>query len=103
MASSTVANAKHATLSSTTQDTVTITDPVTSVVVLNRSGAGPLSVRVGRSPVPSNITTLLEDDTEYVPAGGYVELVPTGNRGDATDVVVKIKGDGNAYSVIGVV
>lgn len=102
MASYSVVSAKHATLSTTTQDTVTLTSAPHRVAVINRSGATALTVRGQFGAPPSDITNAQEDDTEYVPEGGFIEiqLAPAGTAGGSS--YVKVKGNGNDYSVIGV-
>lgn len=96
MATYTVVSAKHATLSTTTVDTVNVSSNVGSVIVLNRSGTSDLTVTTS---VGSTAATpvALADDTIIVPAGMSVVWSSGGAR-DQT-VQVKVLGNGNAYSV----
>lgn len=83
---------KHATLTGTDEDVVTLAwRPY--VEILNRSGTADLTVRVGGGDTAPEAD---EDDTEVVPAGSWLVL-PAGGQADT--VVVHVVGDGNAYSV----
>lgn len=95
MADYTVNKSKHATLTSTDEDVVTMTWRQ-FVEVLNRSGTADLTVRVGGAGAPDPDG----DDTEIVPAGTGLILEAGGQT--ATGVIaVHVVGDGNAYSVTG--
>lgn len=87
----------HATLSSTTVDTVTLsTDDLQGVEVVNRSGATTIYFRCdGTAAVAAANGTfaVLAGQSLYVPLGGGLGSAST---------VVSIIGDGNAYSVHGV-
>lgn len=91
MASYTVERSKHATLSGTTVDTITITGAHNEIEVFNRSGSADLYVTVdGKTPTSAG------DNTDIVPAGtSLVVPAPAGDGG----TVVKILGNGNAYTV----
>lgn len=92
MASLSAAKSKHATLSGTTVDTVTLTGGYEFVEILNRHATEILSVTTnGVTP------TAAGDDTEVIPGGGSVVLEFSG-----ATAAVKIIGNGNAYSVTGV-
>lgn len=100
MSAYSVVLAKHQTLSTTVQDTVTLTGVPTRITVVNRHATEILTVRIGWSSAPADITTALEDDTDYVPAGGFVTFTaPEGINSVAP--VVKLKGSANTYSVVG--
>lgn len=88
---------KHATLSGTTVDSVTLTKAFGKVEVLNR-GTGTLYVTTGNSVSGTTDPTAAGDDTTVVPAGACVELDANGRTG----FTVKIIGNGDAYSVQGV-
>lgn len=92
MASLSAKVAKHATLTGTTVDTVTLTTPGRRVEILNRSATEILSVTIdGSTP------TALGDETYVVPASQVLTLpVPL------SGCVVKIIGNGNPYSVMAV-
>lgn len=92
MAAYNVVRAESATLTGTTADVVTLNGVyVFGVQVINRSGAGPLSVTVdGATP------TALGDDCLVVMPGDTV-LIPLFPR--AGGVVVRVVGDGNQYTV----
>lgn len=94
MANLTAASAKHATLTSTTVDTVTLTGSFQSFEVVNRHATEVLWVTYGEA-APAD-PTAGGDDCIFVPAAGVVTLDADGK------VVVKILGNGNAYSVQGV-
>lgn len=100
MANYSASRAKHATLGGTTQDMVTLTVYASAVEILNRAGDAPISVRAQWSTAPTDIASALEDDTEVVPAGGFVRIA--GPAIGTSPVIVKLKGTDNEYSVIGV-
>lgn len=91
MASYNVVKAKHETLTGTTVDTVTFTQQWSRIEVINRSSTGePLYVTT------NSVTPVAEaDDTDIVMPGEAVVL-------NCETEVVKIIGDGNDYSVVGV-
>jgi hypothetical protein len=92
MTSYSVARAKHATLSGTTVDTVTVTGAHEEIEVLNRSGAADLYVTTdGSVPVAG------ADNTDIVPVGTSLVLRASAGEGGT---VVQILGNGNAYSVV---
>lgn len=92
MASYSVARSKHATLSTTVVDTVTLSDFGQLVEVVNDDGTNALWVTVdGTTPVAS------ADNTHRVPANGR-KLIDVGAPG-RTGVAVKVLGNGGAYHV----
>lgn len=96
MATYGVRRAKHATLTTTTVDTVTLTDDRLQMVnVYNRSGSADLTVTVGASGAAAT-PVALADDTFLIPAGMALTIA-TGGHNDATEV--KVLGNGNGYSV----
>lgn len=100
MADLTATKSKHATLTGTTVDTVTFTRRWSGgIEVANRVGTATLWVTSGTVASPPATPTEGGDGTEFVMAGTAVVLedAPT-----ADPVVVKILGDGNAYSVRGI-
>ncbi len=101
MASYSAVRSVHKTLTGTTVDTITLTGTIKKVAVLNRAAAGAadLSITHGEAGTTPAAPTALVDDSEFVAPGGFVELNPLLSPGDS--VVVKIIGNGNAYSVIG--
>jgi len=103
MADQTAVNAKHATLTGAAVDKITLTGRPAKVDVLNRGAAGSadLYVTVGNGTSEPADPTAAGDNTEIVAPGGFVTLdVPTSVPGSSA--VVKVIGNGNAYSVIGV-
>lgn len=80
----------HATLTGTTVDTVTLLQNWDEVEILNRSGTEPIYFTVnGDTPVAE------AEDTDIVMAGEAVKV-------SMDSETVKLIGDGNDYSVIGV-
>jgi len=100
MASISKAIAVHTTLSGTTVDTVTLTGAPNEADVLNEASAGGANLYVtsgwtGNTPAEP---TASGDDTRVVPPGGFITIkIP----GVGAAVIVKIIGNGNAYSVEG--
>lgn len=91
MASYSVARAKHATLSGTTVDTVTLTIG-SALLITNRHATIDMSITVdGTTP------TALGDDTYIVRAGEAKSIDLSSDT-----LVVKIIGNANPYSVEGV-
>lgn len=97
MASHSAAKAVHKTLSGTTVDTVTLTGGWSDIEIINR-GTTDLTVVFDNGATPSD-PTALADDTEIIQAGSA--LMVDADPGDG-NFVAKLKGSGNAYSVIGV-
>lgn len=91
MASYSVTKSKHATLTTTTVDTVTFSQQWSRIEVINRSSSGePLYITTnGDTPVAE------ANNTDIVMPGEAVLL-------NCETETVKIIGDGNDYSVIGV-
>lgn len=101
MASYTAVRAVHKTLTGTTVDTVTLTGEG-NVDVLNRAAPGGADMYVtfaGDGTTPTN-PVALADDTEIIPPGGFITFTGGANRSDRNSIV-KVVGNGNAYSVIG--
>lgn len=107
MASYSVTRAKHATLSSTTVDTVTISGTYTHVEIVNTSGSTTIYATVGVGGSTPSDPTAAGDNTFTVPAG-TVRTVPLGGTASPTllenlaPIKVKVIGNGNGYSVTGV-
>lgn len=89
---------EHATLTTTTVDTVTLTAPMTRVTVINRAAAGAadLWVTISTTTTAPSDPTSAGDNTYWVPAGGFKTFHAGGNG-----CIVKVLGNGNAYSVEG--
>lgn len=107
MASVSGAKTCHATLSTTTVDTVTLTDKVNQVAVLNAHSSEILSVLVGTSTVSgaaaatnAGTVTASVDESFRVPAAGRTVVFKSKRQ---TYVGLSIIGNGNAYSVHGTV
>lgn len=96
MASYSAALVKSATLSGTTVDTVTLTSLYQSVEVLNR-GSNALSFTVGGAT-----PTALGDNCFVVPAGEALAVPVPSATDSTTGTVVKIIGNGDAYTVTGI-
>lgn len=97
----------HATLSTTSVDTVTLTDPVQQVAVLNGHSSEILSVLVGTSQVSgaaaatnAGTVTASVDESFRVPAAGRTVVFKSKRL---TYVGLSIIGNGNTYSVHGTV
>lgn len=100
MATANVARTSHATLSSTTVDTVNLSDPVSVVNVINRSGTADLTVTWAAGASPTATTPVaLAAETFLIPAGVAL-TIGVGALG-AHSTQVKVLGNGNAYSVQG--
>lgn len=104
MASHSVTTVKSATLSTTTVDTITITQTnLRYVEVLNR-GTGAISFTYGHTATAGDVATptALGDNCVVVPAGTAVMVSPVWPGTTTTSVIVKIIGSGDAYTVSGV-
>lgn len=101
MASISVAQAAHKTLSGTTVDTVTFTGNAGNgwgtVVVTNRDTANAISVTFGISGGTAAAPTALGDDTYLVRAGEAKSFSP-----GPPITSVKVIGNGGSYSIEGV-
>lgn len=84
---------KHATLSGTLADTVTLTGKWSYIEVINRDDEEDLWVSVDPDGAPT-AASAGADDTLYVPPLGS-KIIKYG------DGVISVVGDGNAYSVEG--
>jgi hypothetical protein len=92
MASYTDNNSKRATLSSTTVDTVTLSNLAGPLLlVTNEAGTTTLTFTIDGVTV----ATAGGDDMYHVPAGETLTI----NLGSETNVVVSIIGDGNTYII----
>lgn len=96
MATETHAKSIHATLTSTTADTVAITG-YDVVDVINRDASNPLYVAYEGDASPTTAVAAA-DGTDYVAPGGFIRIDAGGTDGGKISVV----GTGNAYSVVGV-
>ncbi len=92
MASYSEITSKHATLTSTTADTVTITGKWPYVEIINRDATAPMYATAG--PATAVTAVAAADDTIYIPPGG--SKVVRSYSG-----VFSVVGNGNAYSVEG--
>lgn len=86
----------NATLTGSTVDTVTLAGPYPVVEVVNRSGANFIWVRASGNGTPPSDPTVAGDECEPV-APGERRVVLVG----AKSPIVKIIGNGDAYSVVG--
>lgn len=101
MASYEVFKAKHATLTGTTVDTVEVTGYWRYLEVLNRDGAVPLWVTSSTDPAHAPADPVAEaDDVDYVPVGSVVQIAHPVKA--TTPWTVKVRGNGNGYSVIAI-
>ncbi len=100
MATATVVRTSHATLSTTTVDTVNLTGAVSRVNVINRSGTANLTVTWASGAAPSATTPVaLAAETYLVPPGQSLTFAVGGLINQTTQV--QVLGNGNAYSVQG--
>jgi len=91
MADLTAVKAKHATLTGTTADKITLSSRADWVNVNNHSTTERLTVIFGGSTAP----TAMQDDSYVVPANGSLLLPYPGSA----PLVVRLVGNGNVYSV----
>lgn len=99
MATANVARAAHATLSGTTVDTVNLSDTLTEVCVINRSGTADLTVTFATGAATATDPVALAAETLLVPAGASLTFTVGGAGYRKTQV--KVLGNGNGYSVQG--
>lgn len=92
MADLTAARAKHATLTTTTADKITLSANDDTIIVVNRHASEILTVTFNAAAAP----TAAMDDAYVIP-GGKSLTVP---YPAVAPVVVRIIGNGNAYSVM---
>lgn len=106
MAAQTAVLTQHATLSGTTVDSVALSGGPTEVSVLNHAAAGGanLYVTYGFGTAVASLTdpVAAADETYVVVPGGFITFFEP-NKTRRAIVSVKIIGNGNAYSVEGVV
>ena len=99
-------DAASATLAGTAIDTVTLTTQAGAVDVLNRSGAADLFVSVSST----DATQIPTDPTSVSPSSGFYTVSQNGpratrialvggSRSAGRAVIIKILGNGNAYTV----
>lgn len=102
MAAESTATSVHNTLTGTTVDTITLTSSPDKVDVINRAAAGGADLYVTRGYTGASPTdpVAAADGTRVVPPGGFITYEGTVRSG--ASVIIKIIGNGNAYSVIGV-
>ena len=97
MALYSVTAAKHATLSGTTYDAISISNGCTAVEVMNRSGSADMHFTVdGTVPAAGA-------DNTYIVTAGQALVVPSPDANNDGICVVAVIGNGNVYSVTGVV
>lgn len=90
-----VKRAKHATLSTTTVDTVTLNENCSEVLVINYDGTNKVFFTLdGTTPAA------LADDSYVVPITNSTK-VRAPLRSNASPLVVSVVGSGGAYSVVG--
>jgi hypothetical protein len=97
MAAFTVSQAKSATLSGTTADVVTLTDfnGRQVVEVINRTGSDPLTFTYnGGTP-----TALIDDGLVVMPGSSCTAPLQRSGFTSLTALVVRVVGNGNAYTV----
>lgn len=99
MATYSAIRAKHATLTGLTVDSVQLS-PTADIEVFNHTGSADLWVAVGlSSPADPSIGG---DDCDFVPAGCVRSIHLPGGNSLGASVFVKVIGNGNFYSVVGV-
>lgn len=96
MAAYSEVRAKHATLSTTTADTVTLTAPLARVQIVNLDATTAMYATVSQTGATPATAVAAADDTYVIPANGVLSL-----RTSATGFVTSVVGNGNAYSVVG--
>lgn len=101
MASYSAAQAKHATLTSTTADAISLTGTYVAVEIVNHDASTLLYAKVDRAAPTA--PTSGADDTEVIRPGERLRLCLVPRFGDdPLAPFVGVVGNGNAYSVIGV-
>lgn len=97
MATASAATSVHNTLSGSTADTITITNPHDQVEVINREAIGGAALYFTIAPEGVTPTTAVSaaDDTVVVPAGQAICVESPGKRG----CTISIVGVDNDYSI----
>jgi hypothetical protein len=88
--------AAHATLTTTTADTVTLTGSFAKVEIINRHISVPMYARVVSDGSTPTTAVSAADDTYVIPANGVLSL-----RVSGSGFVASVVGNANAYSVVG--
>lgn len=96
MAAQTAIKTQHATLSTTVVDSVTLSGAVRQIAVTNRDGSNVAWVTVGSAPADPVASA---DETFVIPVSSR-KVVWVSSRA-RSNMVVKILGNGGAYSVEG--
>jgi hypothetical protein len=96
MAAQTAIRAQHATLSTTTADTITLTGAFAKVEIINTHISVPMYAFVSHIAGTPTTPTSAVDDSYVIPANGVLSLKTSG-AGFRAAVV----GNGNTYSVVG--
>jgi hypothetical protein len=102
MASYTVRIAKHATLTTTTADLISLNGGLIGFEVVNKDASNAVYFTWTDDGSTPTTAVAAADDTDYVAAAGGSKLVmctPAGGVG----IKVSVVGNGGAYSVVGVV
>lgn len=88
----------HATLTTTTVDTVTLSGALTRATVINRAAVGgaDMWVTISTTSTAPSDPVAAADNTYWIPPQGFKTFRAGGNG-----IIVKILGNGNAYSVEG--
>lgn len=104
MAAQTAVLTQHATLSGTTVDSVALSGGPTEVTVFNHAAAGGtnlyVTVAFGSTVAAVTDPVAAADETYVVVPGGFVTFREP-NKAKYASVVVKVLGNGNAYTVQG--
>jgi len=99
MATYSVNYAKHATLSSNTVDAVTLNNPTSFILILNRSASGnPIYYTYGDPEKGVTAPTVAGDDSYHVGVGQTVSIPADGT----TQLVKLISTSAQKYSVLAV-
>jgi hypothetical protein len=87
---------KHATLTTTAVDTVTLTGSFAKVEIINKDAAVAMYANVNFRGVTATTVSDALDDSYVIPANGVLSLKASG-----ADFNCSLIGNGNAYSVVG--
>lgn len=96
MATISEVRAKHATLSTTTADQVTLTGSFAKVQIINHDISVPLYATAVQNGATPTTAVSAADDTYVIPGNGVLTLRTSGKG-----FVASIVGNGNEYSVVG--